>query len=35
VKSTIVLCALHQDPVGQYLAGKICRQASAESFLVD
>ncbi len=35
VKSTIVLCAGHQDPVGQYLAGKICRQASAESFLVD
>jgi hypothetical protein len=35
VKSTIALCARHQDPVGQYLAGKICRQANAESFLVD
>jgi predicted benzoate:H+ symporter BenE len=35
VKSTILLCARHQDPIGQYLAGKICRQASAESFLVN
>ena len=35
VKSTIVLCARHQDPIGQYLAGRICRQANAESFLVD
>jgi hypothetical protein len=34
-KSTIVLCARHQDPIGQYLAGRICRQANAESFLVD
>lgn len=35
VKSTIVLCARHKDPIGQYLTGRICRQASAESFLVD
>ena len=35
VKSTLVLCARHLDPMGRYFAGKICRQASAESFLVD
>jgi hypothetical protein len=35
VKSTLVLCASHIDPMGKYLAGKICKVANAESFLVD
>jgi hypothetical protein len=35
VKSTIALCARHQDPIGKYVVGRICRQANAESFLVD
>lgn len=34
VKSTLVLCASHIDPMGKYLAGKICKAANAESFLV-
>jgi hypothetical protein len=33
--STLVLCASHIDPMGQHLAGKICKVANAESFLVD
>jgi hypothetical protein len=35
VTSTLVLCAGHQDPIGRYLAGVICKRSSAESFLVD
>ena len=35
VKSTLVLCASHIEPMGKYLAGKICKVANAESFLVD
>jgi hypothetical protein len=35
VKSTIMLCARHVDPLGRYLPGMICKTANAESFLVD
>lgn len=35
VKSTVVVCAVHRDPFGLYPAGRICKMASAESFLVD
>ncbi len=35
VKSTLVLCALHIDPMQRILVGRICKQSKAESFLVD
>lgn len=35
VRSSVVICATHQDPIGRYLAGVICKRANAESFLVD
>jgi hypothetical protein len=35
VKSSLTLCARHLDPIGRYLPGMICKNASAQSFLVD
>ncbi|MEY4328106.1 MAG: hypothetical protein RIR71_776 [Actinomycetota bacterium] len=35
VRSTLVLCARHRDSFGRFLTGTICRQAQAESFLVE
>jgi predicted benzoate:H+ symporter BenE len=35
VQSTLVLCALHSDPLQRILVGRICKQSKAESFLVD
>lgn len=35
VRSTLVLCARHRDPFGQFVIGKICGRAQAESFLVE
>ncbi len=35
VRSTLVLCARHQDPMSEFFTGTICKQAKAESFLVE
>ncbi len=35
VQSTLVLCALHVDPMQKIMVGRICKQSKAESFLVE
>jgi hypothetical protein len=35
IQSTLLLCAVHSDPMQKFLVGRICKQAKAESFLVE